>query len=685
MSTRTKQHSYTADDGQSLVASITSYEGNTVEIGHRQTREWQELAWAYWGRLGELMDPTTQQANLVGRLQWNVVVDGKQLERSNQDNTPDEVDDYLAQVTEGVGRIEALRLLTLNVQVAGECWYCYHGSSSRIYDNDGRGDKPARAGWNVYAITEPKLRERIEEAEFALRVKVDDPRDQEFAISRFSTVIDPAEELITLRALSRSQSKSRLAQAGILFRPSEAQFPPKEHGEEGEDIFGDMLEEVTTAAITDERSPMAHVPIDVRVKGDLIEKFKHMMFERPYDERIHSKIEAAIQGIAIALDIPADLLKGISTVNHWTAWLLEESNYQAHVNPLAAFVGDVLAVAGQKLGIGKTIEVTPDASELLARRSTVQDAFRSVELGAVGLRYLREVIGATEADIPTDDEVALQVLLRRGFVVRGTDISDAIRGTPVKPGTKPIAPDVPTDPSQPGPPSPGEQPRGSGRRRPRTPGPGGPGPSPVSPGPRGKGGRPVGSALGGFAIGSGIDPSDATNDELDTLGTQLADIDFTLISQLSGAMDMAIDTARNRVGAKVRSAIRMTKLHDEIADVTNSDVVSRLGAGKADEVVDNLDDVVRVSLQPLAMWWDKRCTDAIRAAGRVANVDTSTPVWVEHANRSRTELVENLTTWIVAHIARSDNDLPATPIDVARNVVAVLGGSTSEPPLIGIA
>lgn len=150
-------------------------------------------------------------------------------------------------------------------------------------------------------------------------------------------------------------------------------------------------------------------------------------------------------------------------------------------------------------------------------------------------------------------------------------------------------------------------------------------------------------------------------------------------------MDMAIDTARNRVGAKVRSAIRMTKLHDEIADVTNSDVVSRLGAGKADEVVDNLDDVVRVSLQPLAMWWDKRCTDAIRAAGRVANVDTSTPVWVEHANRSRTELVENLTTWIVAHIARSDNDLPATPIDVARNVVAVLGGSTSEPPLIGIA
>jgi hypothetical protein len=172
-------------------------------------------------------------------------------------------------------------------------------------------------------------------------------------------------------------------------------------------------------------------------------------------------------------------------------------------------------------------------------------------------------------------------------------------------------------------------------------------------------------------------------DDLDGLGPQLAEIDRTLVDQLSGAIDMAIDTARNRVGAKVRSAIRHMDLHDEITSVPNSDVPSKLGVGITYESIDDIDQAVRTSLEPLGIWWDRRVQDAIAWVGRVADLDTSTPLWRENARRSRVELIENLTTWVVTYIERSDDDLPSTPIDIARNTIAVLGGSLSEPPLIG--
>lgn len=685
MTAKTSRRAY-GDTG--LTASITVFEGR-IELGTRglMTREWQTLAWEYWGRLGEFMDPTEQQSNLITRLKWRVVVDGQELQRDDESEEPDEVDGYLAQVTEGLGPAQAIKLLTLNVQVPGECWYVYRGPVNLEAPEGVR----RRQGWNCYAITEPRLRELLEQRGdgfLNLRVKVDDPRDQDFAISRFSAAIDPGEELLVLRAVSRAQGRSRLAQAGILFRPSEAQFPLKDPDDPSKgDTFGDDLELAMTAPIADERSPSALVPLDIEVKGDLIEKFKHMAFERPLDEKLPEKIDAAIEAIAIALDIPADLLKGITDANHWTAWLLQEDNYRAHVEPLAVFVGEVLAKAGVKLGIGEVIEVTPDPSRLLAKRSTVADAFAAARTGAVGLAYVREAIGASDEDAPTVEEMKIMLAFQRG----GQSLIGEILGIDIaSPEAVPVDTsgeeddDLPVDdPARRGPPEdgpPDESPddvpsdtRGKPVRRTTR-------RKEATPKPRFASGNGLNRRLLDALTAASVDPATATNEQLDRFGRDLAQFDLDLVHELLGAMAMQIDAARSRVGAKIVTAVRTTTpgLRAKIQDVPNSDVAAKLGLDTAYRLID-LPGTIASSLEPLGDWWDRRLRDARKSLAKLAGIDTSVARWAEQGQRSRAELLADLARWVEAYVAHSDAELPKTPTEIARNAVAVAGGSQSEP------
>jgi hypothetical protein len=65
----------------------------------------------------------------------------------------------------------------------------------------------------------------------------------------------------------------------------------------------------------------------------------------------------------------------------------------------------VLEVTGQQ------IRIEPDPAVLLARRSSVRDALNAAWIGGVGLKYLREVIGATEEDAPTPEEIDIVRLM----------------------------------------------------------------------------------------------------------------------------------------------------------------------------------------------------------------------------------------------------------------------------------
>ena len=346
-------------------------------------QEWQLQAWRYWRSLGELHFPTSDIARMVSRVAWDVTLDGRKLTRESSDK-------WIEEACRGIGPSELARMVALNLQVAGEGWALEAPGGDIAF----------------FSVTTPKLSASVAATRKAgrtvLRIWQPDPEQPDRADSSVRTVLGAAEELLTYEQLASAQSRSRIAQAGILLVPSEAKFASG-------DPFGRDLERTMMAPIRDARHPAATVPIKVEMAERLIEKVKHVSFKRPYDDQLPNKVRLAQSRIAMGLDIQPEHLTGMGQMTHWIAWLTQELTWKSIIEPLADQVADLMAELIRRLtvkaGTERRVEVTPDPSELLARRSTVRDALDAARLGAVGMAYVRKAIGATEDDKPTDEEV----------------------------------------------------------------------------------------------------------------------------------------------------------------------------------------------------------------------------------------------------------------------------------------
>lgn len=354
--------------------------GGAVDIGAGvRVQGWQTRAWALWDCVGELAEPTSNIARLVSRR-----VNFRQID-------PVEVstEDTEARLQQSLGDMplqQFVNLITLNIQVTGEVW---------IFQT--------MTGWEVRSVADPNLKQRIDDAKAAgheyKRFWNPHPADPGLAVSSFKGALEPAEELTTLSALSRAQSRSRIAQAGILMVPSEQNF-------EGGDPFGAGLTQTMTTAIKDVNSPAALAPITIKMNGDLIEKVRHLTFDRPFDDEVPAKITQAIHRIALALDIPAEMLEGYKQLSHWTAWAVQEDTYKGTIAPLAEWSAEILAWVHEVMtGVATVLELDP--TDLLARRSSVDDAINGAKIGAVGLAYVRSVLGASELDGPTPADLEI--------------------------------------------------------------------------------------------------------------------------------------------------------------------------------------------------------------------------------------------------------------------------------------
>jgi hypothetical protein len=367
-----------------LVGAMTAPSGTTVDLSSgMRPQGWQADAWRLWRVVGELHSPTAYIARIVSRrIGWTVAEGARVL-------TPEQAGAAFKAALGTTSLEELVRLVVLNLQVAGELWLIQ-----------------TPTGWDVVPVTAAKLADRVRDAKAAgldvQRIYDPDPSDPDNADSSVRTVLDPADDLLTLSALSRAQSRSRIAQAGLLLVPVEQKF-------DGGDPFGGGLEASMVAAIKDVHSASAVSPIKVEMAAELIEKVRHVTFDRPFDDAVPAKVEQAIRRIALGLDIPPELLLGMGGENHWSAWVTQEETYRGTISPMAETVAGVLehifAVTGP------VYTVTDDPTELLARRSSVRDAIDAAGIGAVGLAYVRSAIGAGADDAATIEDIATISLL----------------------------------------------------------------------------------------------------------------------------------------------------------------------------------------------------------------------------------------------------------------------------------
>lgn len=355
---------------------------------------WQSAAWQVWKCLGELKSPTTYVARVVSRrIDWVWFPDGAE--------EPLDLKASRAVLKDAFGESnvdELVRLIVLNVEVAGEFWIIREDNSE-----DGR------ARWCVYSVVERYLKEKVDAAKKTgrpfLRVWVADPTCIRAADAPTSGILDSAYDLIELKSLSRAQSRSRIAGAGMLLVPAEQKFAQS-------DPFGSTLEEAMLRPIEDISSATAVAPIKVTMQSDMIDKVRHVTFDRPFDDRLPEKMDRATRQLAMGMDFPPELLLGMGDQNHWNGWITQEETYRGTIAPLAELVANILTWVVTTETPFRMGAVAPDPTELLTRHATPQDAINAASIGAVSLAYVRRALGASEnGDEQPPEDTALIIAL----------------------------------------------------------------------------------------------------------------------------------------------------------------------------------------------------------------------------------------------------------------------------------
>lgn len=225
-----------------------------------------------------------------------------------------------------------------------------------------------------------------------------------------------------------AQLDSRLTGAGVFLVPQTADnalrssLGPERGGNEPESPFMAAMMDAFEASIQDRSSAARTTPIVFTVPDESIEKFKHITFSSPLDGAYAAMEERAIGRLALSYDAPKELLLGVSSMNHWGAWLVKEDTVNAHVRPPAAIMADsftqqylwpVLEDGGMDPEVAHRYVAWFTVEHLIVRPNRFEDAKAAYDAGQLSGDALRRYGGFDDDDAPESlSDPALAMVLQ---------------------------------------------------------------------------------------------------------------------------------------------------------------------------------------------------------------------------------------------------------------------------------
>jgi len=348
--------------------------------------------------VGEVRYIVGWASDQMSRMQWDVFVDGSadwELELSDgktvvsggKGEKKHPHTKASAEVLKSIGWTTGMvRLVTTNLYVAGELFY--------VYLND---------CWHVLSVIHPSQNEIFKDAEHVVRGLWPSPIDPDQPDAPLFGVLSILSDMDWLGRLSRAQSANRVGMRGILGSADGLNFAGG----------GDFWEEWDKSLRAKMLDPTDVGPVHLRGAKELVEPMASgrgmgglswVVPDFPYDARIEGRMEAMIHRLAYGLPIPPEILLGLSAQSRATAFQVEENSYRAHIEPPANIVAQVATDVLNTLFEDVEVEVKPDPTLLLAKRSTVQDVKDAYDRGEVSGDYLREVLDIPDHAKPSDEE-----------------------------------------------------------------------------------------------------------------------------------------------------------------------------------------------------------------------------------------------------------------------------------------
>lgn len=491
----------------SLVDVKTSEGRSRYAKARTSAQGWQDEAWLYADAIGEISYAFTVVANALSRVRLYTahVTDPASLP------VPSDPDSQIGQASiEILDRLDSafggvpglLRDAALNLQIVGECLLVQRPANPFA-------NPPQPESWDIRSVDELRLspdgsfvlvpREdgdtssaiKLPKNAFVARIWRPHPRFSDSSTSSVRPVLDLCAELMLLNKTFRATERSRL-NSGLLYLPdglsvaattdndpfstTEDDLPGPDADEEtapfvsttfdaseqdDNDEFEEALIEAMITPIADEESASAVVPLIVRGPADLGEKIRLIQFERSFDPSLVERSVTLLDRIMQGLDVPKEVVKGLSSLKFSTAQIVDIQLYQAHVEPLALLICDALTTvylrpALRALGlpeeeIRKQV-IWYDPSDVTTRPNRAEDADKGFTNHLISGSAWRQAHNFTDDDAPTSTELALRMLLEKGQItpelaesllsVIAPDIMQAVRDSSQAASVAPVPEDV---------------------------------------------------------------------------------------------------------------------------------------------------------------------------------------------------------------------------------------------------
>lgn len=259
-----------------------------------------------------------------------------------------------------------------------------------------------------------KVTTRVDDL-YLIRVWRPHPRRSWEADSPTRSSLPVLRELVGLTMRIAAQIDSRLAGAGLLFVPAEAQQALQRDAgaEDDEDVLSEALMSAMMEPISDRASASAVVPLTLTVPGETIEQFRHLSFSDDLDVTAKDMRHDALQRLAMGQDVSPEILFGMSDGNHWSAWLVQEDTISTHIEPPLRLICDALTeeylrpcLIEQGMPEDKAREyvVWYDVSHLIIHPNKAAQALALHQEGVITDEAAAGAVGFDGSDIPEKDD-----------------------------------------------------------------------------------------------------------------------------------------------------------------------------------------------------------------------------------------------------------------------------------------
>jgi len=588
----------------------------------KRTQEtWQTLAWEHYDRVPQIWFAHNYVANALRRVR---LVPAVQPDASEPPRPLDPVDDgqLFARAQLALDELrgpdgthgELVHDMALQLGIPGEGYFVGYE------DDDG-------AHWVIASVDELQflngswvLKEDADDRQGVVlgedstvaRFWRQHPRWRNRPDSSMRVIADDAEELLLLNQLGRVATRSRL-NAGLLLVPQELsvrrpQAPGMLTGaQEGvEDPFVSALVDYTTSAVGDEVDPGTVAPAVVRGKGDYLAQVRHLTFGRLFDRVDAERVDEKLRAIAAGIDLPPEVVLGISDLNHWSAWQVTDDAFKAHLEPLVQLIVGAITEVYLAPALNDVTDQRVitwfDPSALVSRPNRMSDALTLYDKIELSGDALRRIGGHNEDDAPDEDE-----RLRRIAQAQGTQAMMPVASGEVKSMTQALD---------------------DAARRMRA--------------AEGGGGDDGAIVSDDGDTGPSSDPPDPTEDAEDTepgppavvasgnvngeeLGRRLEQMDHDLMTRLTVASDGAVRRAVEKAGARLRRRLpKNGTFTAQARNVPNHELCRVLGMDvvrKYFQTDEELVDDVAATVLPLYTSWTARTQTQVRQVVREAAED----------------------------------------------------------------